>query len=128
MDLERHTQASTLAGIFSGGVTGALTRGRRNAIPGALVFGLFGYAGQHVYNIMDSSHSANLAIEDPRNLETDQYLWHRIATSKWLPVRVWSDEEHENILKEKLLAIDAELAIVDEDMQDLRITRDTEQH
>ena len=116
-----YTAASTLAGMFSGGTIGALTRGRRNAIPGAIMFGLFGFTGQQTYNIIGVSRSLTVGRDDTKDLRTSQSLWHRMSSSKWSPLKVLSDEEHEAILKEKMLAIDAELAMLDEDIQQLKI-------
>ena len=39
---------------------------------------------------------------------------------KWSPMKVLTDEEYESMLREKLLRVDAEIAIVDEDLGKLR--------
>jgi len=43
----------------------------------------------------------------------------QIADSRWVPLRSLSDEEYRNMLSEKLLGIEAEIAIIDEKIQEL---------
>lgn len=50
-------------------------------------------------------------------------LFQRIADSKWVPLRHLSDEEYREILSEKLLGIEAEIAVLDENIADLEATR-----
>lgn len=44
-------------------------------------------------------------------------------SSKWSPVTPLTDKEYENILEEKILKIDAEIAIVDERIAALRASK-----
>jgi hypothetical protein len=81
-------------------------------VPGAIVFALFGAAGQALYNRADARHSEqNLASVDAEK------TWYN---SKWSPVKVLSDKEYETILQEKLLRVEAELAILVENLEALR--------
>lgn len=43
----------------------------------------------------------------------------RIVDSKWVPLRSLSDEEYRHMLSEKLLGIEAEIAIIDEKILEL---------
>ncbi|EOD44861.1 hypothetical protein GTA08_BOTSDO04380 [Neofusicoccum parvum] len=74
---------------------GALTGSRAHVIPGAVMFSIFGFAGQHIYNFFDTRHAAR-------------------------PVKVLSEDEYEEMLKEKLLKVDVEIALVDESIEKLR--------
>ncbi|KAJ4423929.1 hypothetical protein N0V82_001357 [Gnomoniopsis sp. IMI 355080] len=40
--------------------------------------------------------------------------------SKWSPMKKLTDKEYENILEEKLLRLDAEIAIIDDDVAALK--------
>jgi hypothetical protein len=47
----------------------------------------------------------------------------RMAESKWIPLRHLSDEEYRGILSEKLLSIEAEIALLDEKIEQLEQSR-----
>ncbi|EKG16389.1 hypothetical protein MPH_06358 [Macrophomina phaseolina MS6] len=113
-------KASTIAGGFSGGIVAAVTRSRSHIIPGAIMFSLFGFAGQHIYDFLDSRHVArsNDATVDK---QADGKNWLRkLADSRFSPVKVLSEEEYEHMLREKLLKVDVEIALVDEGIEKLR--------
>lgn len=88
-----------------------------------IMFSLFGFAGQHVYNAIDARR-AGQTIPAPSDTNTnstlDQPLWKRIFNSKYSPMKVLSDEQYEDLLREKLLRVDAEIAIVDEEIAKVR--------
>lgn len=46
-------------------------------------------------------------------------ILQRIADSKWIPLKTLSDDEYRGILSEKLLSIEAEIAIIDEKIEEL---------
>jgi len=107
--------ASAIAGAV-GGAAGGLLRGRRNVLPGAIMFALFGATGQVVYNMADARNSErSQAPEEERDLKNS---W---LNSKWSPMKVLSDAEYEAMLQEKLLRINAQIALVDENIEALRI-------
>ncbi|KAI4232947.1 MAG: hypothetical protein L6R40_007227 [Gallowayella cf. fulva] len=117
---------STLAGGITGGTIGGLTRGRANIIPGIIMFSVFGFAGQHLYNALDANHQLSLtnqpttdALETPtaRPLEP---RWRRMLNSRWSPMKVLSDEEYEQLLKEKLVRVEAELAMVEDNIEEIQ--------
>ncbi|KAL8859955.1 MAG: hypothetical protein Q9178_003503 [Gyalolechia marmorata] len=136
---------STLAGGLTGGTVGGLTRlqapvtgGRANIIPGVIMFSLFGFAGQHIYNALDAQHQDSLEpladhtaqSKSTTNADTEKMgtestapvepLWKRVLNSKWSPMKVLSDEQYETLLREKLLRVEAELAIVEEDIEKVK--------
>ncbi|KAK2627205.1 hypothetical protein QTJ16_003171 [Diplocarpon rosae] len=105
--------ASTIAGGISG-TAGGLLRGRKNVIPGAIMFALLGATGQAVYNMADARKS-ELSELPEKDLK---YSW---LNSRWSPMKVLSDAEYETILQDKLLRVNAQIALVDENIEALRV-------
>lgn len=116
--------ASTCAGGITGCVIGGLLRGPRNIIPGTVMFTVFGYVGQTIYDVLDARHSeqvasdAQAAVEGQRN--KGKPFWVKLAGMKWSPVTFLSNEEYANTLKETLLKVDAEIALLDEEVERLQ--------
>lgn len=46
-----------------------------------------------------------------------------MADSKWIPLRTLSDQEYRGMLGEKLLSIEAEIALLDDKIEELEKTR-----
>ena len=115
-------RASTIAGAFTGLSVGLLVRGPRNAIPGTFMFGLFGFAGQKGYNFLDKKNSEEIEEEAQMTArgEKKKNWMERIADSKWSPMEALTDERYENMLQEKLLKIEAEIAIIDDKIEGFR--------
>ncbi|CAL8574497.1 hypothetical protein XPA_000455 [Xanthoria parietina] len=128
---------SSIAGAITGGTVGGLTRGRANIIPGMIMFSLFGFAGQYVYNAIDARHHSHGPLTaattqtkpttseihesiEAQDTKAEEPLWKRVLNSKWSPMKVLSDEQYETILREKLLRVEAEIAIVDEDIEKVK--------
>jgi hypothetical protein len=44
----------------------------------------------------------------------------RFADARWSPMQHLSDQQYESMLKEKLLQIDAEIALIDDKIEELR--------
>lgn len=107
------TKASAAAGGITGGLMGLLMRGRSNVLPGALMFSLFGFAGQAAYN----SFTARTATA-PK--ESKPGFWRRMSDKSWSPITVMTDEQYVDLLKEKMLKVDVEIAIVDDRIAALR--------
>lgn len=100
-------QASAMAGGFSG-MIGGLIRGPKNIAPGILAFSLLGAGGQVVANTF-----TGYSWKDTKS---------SILSSKWSPVKPLSDQEYEKYLQEKLLRVEAELALLDDNVKALRET------
>ncbi|KAF2225890.1 hypothetical protein BDZ85DRAFT_192682, partial [Elsinoe ampelina] len=111
----QRTYASTIAGGFTGVVMGWLTRGKRNVLPGAIMFSIFGASGQGLYNLLDATNSRTL---DEGSEKQGMMEW--IAKQKWSPFSILTDAEYENILKEKILKLDVEIALIDDRIGALR--------
>ena len=84
--------------------------GPRNVLPGALMFGIFGYGGQTLYNFLDNEHTSKLSPEAVHKPN----MFQRFASLKWSPVSVLSDTEYEAMLREKVLKFDVEIALLDD--------------
>jgi predicted house-cleaning noncanonical NTP pyrophosphatase (MazG superfamily) len=77
------------------------------------MFAIFGAAGQAIYNRADARNS-ELAEKGGFDKKKS------ILNSKWSPMKVLSDSEYENMLREKLLRVNAQIALVDENIETLR--------
>jgi len=112
-------KVSATAGAVTGGLCGGFLRGHRNIIPGAIMFTLFGYLGQSLYNRLDiryteQRHQAALEVKETTS------LWRRVANSKYSPMKILTDEEYEKVLRGKLLQVEAEIAVIDDDIEKLK--------
>jgi hypothetical protein len=73
-----------------------------------------GLVGQYAYNLADARHTEEVLA--PQNRPS---LLDRAFDSKWNPVKRLTDEEYESMLNSKLLAVNAELAITNEEIEKL---------
>jgi hypothetical protein len=106
------TTATALAGGLSGGMTGLIFRGRRNVIPGAIMWTIFGASGQYLYNRWASS---------PRQVDTaGPNFWQRMSDKSWTPFKVLTNEEYAAMLREKMLKVEVEISILDDKMTALK--------
>ncbi|KAI0902585.1 hypothetical protein F4806DRAFT_491055 [Annulohypoxylon nitens] len=100
------------AGGVAGGVSGmvgGMIRGPRNIIPGMLVFGTLGGTGEYLFQRFTNSSKE----KDPKPKSS----W---LDSKWSPMKKLSDREYEEMLQERLLRLDAEISIIDDNIAALR--------
>ncbi|OQE27887.1 hypothetical protein PENSTE_c004G01230 [Penicillium steckii] len=105
---------SALCGGLSGGAVTRLMGGR--LVPGLVIFTLLGYGGQSAFNRVD-------AWQMGRAQTPSKPLMQRMAESKWIPLRHLSDEEYRSMLNEKLLSVEAEIALLDEKIEQLESSR-----
>ncbi|KAI1375962.1 hypothetical protein F4677DRAFT_107674 [Hypoxylon crocopeplum] len=104
------------AGGAAGGVAGmvgGMFRGPRNIIPGILFFGAVGATSQYLSQRFETN-SGDIDSK-PKSSWLD---------SRWSPMKRLSDEEYGEKLEEKILRINAELSIIDENIASLRASRD----
>ncbi|PUU76553.1 hypothetical protein B9Z19DRAFT_1102308 [Tuber borchii] len=109
---------SGASGAIAGGFLGIILRKISNAAPGAIVWGLVGLGGQYVYNVADARHTRE-AIEKLENPEPNESILDRAIRSKWSPVKRLTRKEYAGMLKEKLLAVEADIAIANEEIEKL---------
>ncbi|KAK6822603.1 hypothetical protein PG995_011941 [Apiospora arundinis] len=96
------------AGVAAGGVSGmigGMARGPRNILPGILFFSTLAGGATYV--------SQKFQSQEPKEKKS-------IMASKWSPMRQISDQEYEKILEDKMLRIDAELAILNDNIAALK--------
>ncbi|KAL1849710.1 hypothetical protein Plec18167_005301 [Paecilomyces lecythidis] len=102
---------SAISGGIAGGAVTRLMGGR--LVPGVVIFSMLGYLGQSSYNAIDR-WQAQRAQGGP-----SKPFLQRLADSKWVPLKSLSDEDYKHMLSEKLLSIEAEIALIDDKIQDL---------
>ena len=86
------------------------------------MFSAFGFIGQSIYNSADSQKVATAGDGQPQVEKPS--VWQRLAESKWTPVKYVSDEDYQKMLEEKLLSVEAELALLDEKIEKMRKLKD----
>ncbi|KAH7262585.1 hypothetical protein BKA59DRAFT_33735 [Fusarium tricinctum] len=101
------TMASAIAGTAAGAV-GGLIRGPKNILPAMFVWTVFGTGGQIVANRMAARKPK---IQD----ENDETFFTR-----WTPLKKLTDQEYRDMMSEKMLRIDADIALIDDRVAELR--------
>lgn len=104
------TKASSLAGALSGGAAGFIFRGRSNILPGAVMFAIFGAVGQHIHNRYTA----------PKDVQPRENFWKRMSEKSWTPFKVLTNEEYAEMLRERMLKIDVEIAVLDDKIAALK--------
>lgn len=86
------------------------------------MFSIFGWGGQHAYNFLDQkkSEAVNKEQKMAERGEVKVPLMVRIAKSKWTPMDILSDDEYQKMMDEKLLAVEADIALIDEKIEGLK--------
>lgn len=131
LSARQRLEASIFAGGCSGATVAALFRkyagyrlscfsvlkfspgGRTNVIPGAIMFSLYGFLGQGLYNMLDKQHAEEIA-------NPSMGIWERLLNSRLNPMTKLTDEEYEIMLKRKLLRVEAEIALLDDNIKKVR--------
>lgn len=123
---------SAFAGSLSGAINGAFrepattkhtsstntfTGSRSNIVPGAIMMGLLGMAGQGGYNALSTSRDEEQGPRRP--------LMARLADSRWMPLKNLSDEQYEEMLSAKLIKVEVEISLIDEKIATLHATQST---
>jgi hypothetical protein len=115
-------KASTISGSVTGAVLGMLFRGPRNVISGTIMFSLFGFGGQHAYEFLDRRNTATVRqerMDKEEGVVKDNWL-QRAAKSKWSPMSVITDDDYERMLNEKLLVVEADIALIDDKIAEFK--------
>ena len=94
----------------------SLAGGRGSTIPGMLVFSSAAALGQGVLNYREE----RLSMAMQSGSEKKEPLWRRLANTKYSPMTILSDEEYEKMLLDKLLRVEAEIAIIDDRVKALK--------
>ena len=79
------------------------------------MFSLFGWAGQSLYNELDARNTRKLQATSlsPATAAAPNIL-QKLASMKYSPMKILSDAEYEAMLRERLLEVDAQIALLDE--------------
>ncbi|KAK6499217.1 hypothetical protein TWF506_003845 [Arthrobotrys conoides] len=111
-----------------GGTWGAVIGGRRNLIPGLITFGIAGLGGQAALNAFEASTKQD-KLNGNKEWSTEappkEGIVSRILNSENSPVRKLSGEEYVAKMRDKQLMVDAEIALVDEEI--VRLTKKLEE-
>ena len=84
------------------------------------MFSLFGYLGQSLYNTLDARHTHEISLGNDGAGEKKNWV-ERVAEMKWSPMKVLSDEEYEKMLGERLVRVEAEIAMLDERIEEVEM-------
>ncbi|KAI0395341.1 hypothetical protein F5Y17DRAFT_457078 [Xylariaceae sp. FL0594] len=98
-------KASGAAGGVSG-MVGGMIRGPKNVLPGMLVFSALGAGSSFVSQ-----------LSQPSGSKENKTSW---LDSKWSPMRRLTDKDYIHLLEEKILRLDAEIAIIDESIASIK--------
>ncbi|KAF4458178.1 hypothetical protein F53441_29 [Fusarium austroafricanum] len=100
------TMASAIAGTAAGAV-GGLIRGPKNILPAMLVWTTVGAGGQMIANRM--------AARKPKVQDENETFWTR-----WSPLKKLTDQEYRDMMAEQMLRIDADIALIDDRITELK--------
>ncbi|KAF3400332.1 hypothetical protein DPV78_005572 [Talaromyces pinophilus] len=114
---QQRKYVSAISGGLSGGAITRLMGAKFT--PGFIVFSLVGYLGQTGFNVAESWHQENAGKEAAK----PKSILERMAASKWIPLRALSDDDFRDILKEKVLSIEVEIALLDDKIRSLEEER-----
>lgn len=84
------------------------------------MFSLFGAASQTGFNALDSSHTAKVEAGPVEKRTLTQW----VAAQSWSPFSVLTDAQYEDILREKILKLDVEIALINDRIQATRLKDD----
>ena len=113
--------ASTISGSATGFTLGFLFRGPRNVLPGTIMFSLFGWSGQHIYEWLDARNSGYVKEKREMGEKEEKKSWlQRMGKSKWSPMRALTEDEYEEMMKERILKVDVEIALLKDKIEALK--------
>ena len=86
------------------------------------MWGLISTGAQYLYAITDERHSENLNVQQQQLASgmSKKGFWEHAFRSEWSPVKRLTHEEYKGMLEEKLLGVEADIALVDEEIESLR--------
>lgn len=79
---------------------------------------VIGYTGQQMFEFADDWRTES--NEKPQEGNTAGRLINRLAGSSWSPVKVLSNDDYAERLRTRLLHVEAEIALLNEDIERLR--------
>ncbi|KAF1815739.1 hypothetical protein P152DRAFT_195076 [Eremomyces bilateralis CBS 781.70] len=121
---------TTVAAGISGGCSGLMQErfgGQKGTLrPTIFLWTIAALGGQSMVEFLDSRHQQRLLDEelDPR---LRLPMLHRLAASKWSPFKLLSNEEYEQHLEERILVFDTEIALIDDQIAQLKLALSAEE-
>ena len=94
-------------------VTDRISASKRHIIPGAIMTGLIGCAGQSGYETFSEKKSDINSVDS-------RPLMERLSESKWMPLKSLSNEEYAQMLNDKLLRLEVEISMIDDKIANLQ--------
>lgn len=99
---------------------------RKHAIPGFVVFGLCGVSSQIILNYLQTNETLstkrpelhNTSSMEDQNKEDPGFI-RKFLSSNTSPIRRLTKEEYVGLMREKKLRVDAEIALLDEEIEQL---------
>lgn len=89
------------------------------------MFSIFGYIGQRIHNSLDDQPNSSIEANTASSQPTQGFL-ASLADMKYSPVRIMPDAEYEALLRQKMLNVDAALALVEEQITAVKAMEDSE--
>ncbi|KAF2276372.1 uncharacterized protein EI97DRAFT_433213 [Westerdykella ornata] len=119
---EDKLKASTISGSVTGAFLGLVLRGPRNVIPGTIMFTLFGYGGQKGYDWFEQRRTDKThRVQELQKEGKEELNWlQRLTQKKWSPMSILTDEQYEEMLNEKILGVEVEIAMIDDKIKEFR--------
>lgn len=115
---------SAFTASLTGAVYGGAVRGPRSILPGAIMFGLIGGAGQGLYTRLDTKHYEQKVEEimlEEDGVSPRHVGWKEKAfNSRWSPLKKMTAEEFELAMQNKIDRIDIEMALVRDEIERLK--------
>lgn len=79
------------------------------------MFSLIGGLGQKLYNVADARNTE--LVKSGIQQDSNSLSW---LTGKWSPMQRLTNEQYEGMIREKLLRVDVEIALVEEKIAGLK--------
>ncbi|KAI8148039.1 hypothetical protein BJV82DRAFT_594381 [Fennellomyces sp. T-0311] len=109
--------SSTLAGATTGGLLSAVFRGPKGVLPGSVMFGIICAAGQTVYTMGNRwRQDAILDAASPSGLP-QKSIWESFSLPTWVPIRMLSDQEYEEMLDTRLKTLEMEVKEIEQELR-----------
>jgi hypothetical protein len=135
LDAYQKERASGIGGAVAGMAGGAIRGRLSNVAAGAVVLGTVGWGAQRFVGRwwdrrmglesgeVSSDRRLMRASKAVTDTDDNVNVVQRMSKSRFNPMRRLTDEEYEGMLKEKLIKVEAELALVDEDIVKLELEK-----
>ena len=86
---------------------------RTSFLPGMVFLAVVGASGQGIFNMLDARHTEAQGIEGKQ----DGGILQKVVESGWTPFKVLTDENYADMVRERILKLDAEIAVAKDEMK-----------